>query len=124
MTSFIFTPPSVGDHPQPQDVLDVTVELHEHVTVVALDGPVCAFTADHLDAELDKLEQLGRHRLVIDASNVRPLCADGIEVLLDHEQRCTARGGDLVVRDPRPGARRVLDVLSLQRLVMPVGVTA
>ena len=104
----------------PHDVLSVRTELLDLSTVVELDGPVCAYTAPHLDAELTQLEAAGRHRVVIDASKVRTLCTDGIDVLLDHERRCSDRGGDLVLRDARPSARRVLDILSLQRLLGPV----
>jgi anti-anti-sigma factor len=107
----------------PHDVLSVRTELIDLSTVVELDGPVCAFTAPHLDAELTQLGAAGRHRVVTDASKVRTLCTDGIDVLLDHERRCIDQGGDLVVRDARPSARRVLDILSLQRLLGPVVAT-
>lgn len=108
----------------PHDVLSVRTELLERSTVVELDGPVCAYTAPHLDAELTQLGADGHHRVVIDASKVRTLCTHGIDVLLDHERRCIDKGGDLVVRDARPSARRVLDVLSLQRLLGPVVATS
>lgn len=111
-----------ADRPQPGDVLSVTLEMHDAVTVVRLDGPVCAYTAGHLDTQLRELQHAGRHHLEIDASEVRPLCSAGVEVLLAHERRCTERGGDMVIRDPRPGVQRVLDVLSLQRLLGPVAI--
>lgn len=107
----------------PHDVLSVRMELLDRSTIVELDGPVCAYTASHLDAELTQLEATGRHRVVIDASKVRTLCTDGVDVLLDHERRFVDQGGDLVLRDARPSARRVLDVLSLQRLLGPVVAT-
>ena len=109
--------------PEPRDVLSVRATVDHDVAVVELDGPVCAYTAGHLDAELTKLAAAGQHHVVIDARNVRPLCLDGIDVLLAHEQRCAAEGGDLVVRDLRPAARRVLDVLSLQHLAAPFAVS-
>jgi anti-anti-sigma factor len=118
------TDPLASIRPEPHDVLSVRATVDDQVTVVQLDGPVCAYTADHLDAELAKLEAAGQHRLVIDARNVRPLCLDGIDVLVAHEQRCTAEGGNLVVRHLRPAAQRVLDVLSLQHLAAPLAVTA
>ena len=118
MTSWIFSPTTDDAvRPLPHDVLSVTFERHDVHTVVRLEGPVCAYTAPHLDSELRKLEDAGRTRLVIDASGVGARCADGVDVLVDHEQRCLDRGGDLVLRDLRPGARRVLDILSLDRMV-------
>lgn len=118
MTAWIFPPSTDDDRPQPHDVLSVSVEMHDAHTVVHLDGPVCAYTAPHLDTELRLLEDTGRTRLVIDAGGVGALCTAGVDVLLAHEQRCAERGGDLVIRDLRAGARRVLDVLSLDRLAV------
>ena len=117
MTSWIFATTAEGDRPRPQDVLSVTFEMHDAHTVVGLDGPLCAYTAELLDTELRTLEDAGRHRLVIDASKIEALCLDGVDVLLAHQVRCVAHGGDLVLRDPRPGALRVLEVLSLEHLV-------
>lgn len=119
MTAWIF-PPRTDDRPLPHDVLSVSVEMHGPQSVVHLDGPLCAYTAPHLDAELRKLEDAGRTRLVIDASGVGVLCSDGVDVLVDHEQRCADLGGELFIRGLRAGARRVLDVLSLDRLVASV----
>lgn len=116
--------PTAPDRPAPRDVLTVRSTTEDHVAMVELDGPVCAFTADHLDAELSRLQASGTHRLVIDARNVRPLCLDGIDVLVAHEERCAARGGGLVLRHLRPGAQRVLDVLQLQRLMAPLAAGA
>ena len=119
MTSWIFDPSPRGDRPLPQDVLSVTFELRGAHTVVELEGPLCAYTASHLDSSLRELQDAGRHRLVVDVSRVEALCIDGVEVLLAHEARCVEQGGDLVLRDPRPGARRVLEVLDLLHLVAP-----
>lgn len=121
MTSWIFSPrpDPDDDRRRPFDVLSVTLEMQDELTVVRLDGPVCAFTAPYLDDQLRQVEQAGRHRLVIDIGHVRPLCAAGLEVLVDHADRCTAKGGELAVRDPNPGAARVLSVCELEHLISP-----
>lgn len=124
MTSWIFATTAEGDRPLPQDVLSVTFELHDAHTVVGLEGPLCAYTADLLATELRTLEDAGRHRLVIDASRVEALCLDGVDVLLAHQARCVEHGGDLVIRDPRPGALRVLEVLGLEHLAAEPATTS
>lgn len=120
MTSWIFSPSPDPDLPAPLDVLTVTLEMSEHVTVVQLDGPVCAYTAPYLDAELSHVEETGRNKLVIDASRVRTLSSAGLEVLVDHARRCDERGGDLVIRNPSSLARRVLGICRLERLLAPL----
>jgi anti-sigma B factor antagonist len=120
MTSWIFPRPE-ADHRSPSDALSVTLELHGDVTFVVLDGPVCAFTAPHLATELTRALDAGRNRLVIDTSSVRTMSADGIDVLVHHAERCRAAGGDLVLRNPSPVTRRVLDICGLQRLFAGMG---
>jgi anti-anti-sigma factor len=123
MTSWIFpVPPDdpadgrPSSPPQASEVLAVTFQMHEANTVVILDGPVCAHTAPHLDAELRQIEAVDRHRLVIDARGVPTLSSHGVEVLVDHASRCAAAGGELVVRDPSPITRRVLEICALADL--------
>ncbi|MGK2929281.1 MAG: STAS domain-containing protein [Acidimicrobiales bacterium] len=121
MTSWIF-PASAGDvdgQPVPADFLSITLEMRGASTVVVLDGVVCAYTSPHLDAELHKIEALDRHRLVVDAHSVRTLSSDGLAVLVDHAERCTTAGGELVIREPSPVTRRVLSACDLERLIEP-----
>ena len=121
MTSFIF-PASSGaaeGQPSPADFLSITLEMHDANTVVRLEGVVCAYTAPHLDGELRQIEAVDRHRLIVDARAVRTMSSDGLAVLLDHADRCTREGGELVVRDPSPVTRRVLSVCGLEHLAEP-----
>ena len=124
MTSWIFSPSPDPDRQAPVDVLTVTLEMSDNVTVVQLAGPVCAYTAPYLDAELRQAEDAGRNRLVIDAWGVRTLSSDGLEVLEHHARRCDERGGDLVIRNPSSLARRVLDVCRLDGLLAPLEAVA
>jgi len=118
MTSWIFPAPSTltGTEPSASGVLSITLEMHDANTVLLLDGPVCAYTAPHLDAELRQIEAVDRHRLVVDASRVHTLTSDGLEVLVEHAARCAAAGGELVVRNPSPLTSRVLAVCGLEWL--------
>lgn len=118
MTTWIFPAPSGDiDGQQPaSDVLSITLEMHEANTVLLLDGPVCAYTAPHLDAELHQIEAVDRHRIVIDARRVRTMSSDGLRVLVEHAERCEAAGGELVLRNPSPVTARVLEICGLDGL--------
>jgi anti-anti-sigma factor len=124
MTSWIFSPSPDRDRRAPLDELTVTLEMSDNVTVVQLAGPLCAYTAPYLDAELCQVEDAGRNRLVIDASDVRTLSSDGLDVLEHHARRCDERGGDLVIRNPSSLARRVLAICHLDGLLAPLGAVA
>lgn len=115
MTSWVF-PTSTGLRCA-ADVLSITLEMSDASTVVSLDGPVCAYSAPHLDAELTQIEHVDRHRLIIDASRVRTMTTDGVDVLTEHARRCTDAGGDLVLRNPTRVIRRVLAVLDMSWLL-------
>ena len=97
----------------PGDELSITLEDEGNAHVVVLSGPVCAYTADHLDAELTQFEGTTGHDIVIDASAVHTLSSAGIEVLVAHGDRCRTQGGSLAIRNPSPVIRRVLDVVGL-----------
>lgn len=102
--------------PAPLDVLSVTFELHAGVTFVELAGPVCAYTAPYLDSQLGEVGPAAGHHVVVDASRVRTMSSDGLDVLVDHAARHQAAGGGFVLRDPSPITRRVLSLTDLDRL--------
>ena len=114
----------MGSHvnPAPLDVLSIIFEVQDDATVVRLEGPVCAFTAPHLDTELAKVEASAQHRLVVDTSRVRTLSSDGLSVLVSHAERHESAGGELLIHDPSPITRRVLSLSGLERLSRPAPV--
>lgn len=119
MTSWVFPVSSDDGAPSPADYLSITLEMHDATTIVILEGVVCAYTSPHLDAELRHIEAVDRHRLIVDAQALRTLTSDGLDVLLDHADRCAGAGGELVLREPSPVTRRVLSVCDLEELVEP-----
>ncbi len=117
MMSWIFPLPSADGTPSPADYLSITLQMHGATTIVILDGVVCAYTSPHLDAELRNIEAVDRHRLIIDTSAVRTMSSDGLAVLVEHADRCADAGGELVIREPSPVTRRVLEVCDLELLM-------
>jgi anti-anti-sigma factor len=117
MTTWLFDAPP--DTSGPCDVLDITVRFEGGVTVFVLTGPLCAFTAPSLDEWLRQLGENGRHKVIIDARAIASLSSDGVDVLVEHADRCRRAGGDLQVRAPSTVARRVLDLCDAEHLVEP-----
>lgn len=115
MTTFLFEPGVEGAGAR--DVLDITLRFEGPVTVCALDGPLCAYTAPVLDAWLGQLRANGRHRVVVDARELDSLSSDGVEVIAAHAARLRVAGGHLQVRSPSPVARRVLELCDAVHLV-------
>jgi anti-anti-sigma factor len=117
MTTWLFDAP-----PEPsgaRDVLDITLRFDGDVTVCVLAGPLCAFTAPSLDEWLGQLDENGRHKVIVDARGIAALSSDGVDVLVEHAERCRRAGGGLQVREPSRVARQVLDLCDAEHLVEP-----
>lgn len=114
MTTWIFDPvtdEAVRDH------LEITLRFDGDVTVCALDGPLCAYTAPVLDGWLGQLHENDRHHVIVDVTGVPSVSSDGVDVLAHHAERFRAVGGALQVRAPSVVARRVLDLCDAGELV-------
>jgi anti-sigma B factor antagonist len=90
--------------------MQISIDHHEHVTVVAIAGSIDALTADTLvTALLDELEA-GRIRLVADFTAVEYTSSAGLRVLLTTLKDARQRGGDLRLASIRPNVRQVLEL--------------
>jgi anti-anti-sigma factor len=115
MTTWLFEPAT--DEPSPGEVLDIALRFEGEVTACVLTGRLCAYTAPTLDAWLGQLHEHGRLRVVVDASELRSLSGDGVDVLAEHARRFRAAGGALHVRSPSKAARRVLELCDAEHLL-------
>jgi anti-sigma B factor antagonist len=57
------------------------------------------------------------NRLVVDLADTEFIDSTGLGVLIRALKRLRHRGGDLVLRSPRPNARKVLKITSLDRVI-------
>lgn len=90
--------------------MQISIDHHAHVTVVAIAGSIDALTADALvTALLDELEA-GRIRLVADFAAVEYTSSAGLRVLLTTLKDARQRGGDLRLASIRPNVRQVLEL--------------
>ncbi len=115
MTTWLFEPAVEGA--QATDALEVTLRFEGELTVCVLSGPLRAHTAPVLDGWLGQLRANGRHRVIIDASEVDSLSSDGVEVIRAHAARLRATDGHLQVRSPSEVARQVLELCQAGHLV-------
>ena len=103
--------------PLPVPELRMSVLRTGPSTEVGLHGVIDLHTAPMLDTLVDELVR--RHdpdRLVLDLAEVRLLCAAGISALLRARELTAARSGCLVLRNPSPKARLVLEITGTTNL--------
>jgi anti-sigma B factor antagonist len=81
-----------------------------------LSGDLDASTSARLRAELLQLIEDGCRALVIDMSDLALIDSTGLGVLVGVLKRILQHGGELVLRAPRPAARKVFDITGLNRV--------
>jgi len=101
------------------EVSRVDPELHtlttaiKGATVIRVYGEVGLSTSERLRDAIARC--LGRHRTVIlDLSGVRRMDSTAIDVFIWAQGSLTLDGGDLLLRNPSPSARRVLDAARIK----------
>ncbi len=89
----------------------------QHGSVDVISGDA-ALAADAVEGILELFEQRAEHgqpHVVFDLGQTPYFDSTGLELLLDLRDRCTARGGALVVAAPNALCRDVLHVTRLDR---------
>lgn len=117
MTTWLFEPTEAD--PAPSDVLEVTFRFEGDITVCALAGRLCAYTAPTLDAWLLQLLENDRRTVIVDGSDLASISSDGVDVLSAHAERFRSAGGRILVRSLSTAARRVLEICGSEDLVEP-----
>ncbi len=90
--------------------MQISIEQHEHVSVVAVAGSIDALTADALVTALSDELSSGRILLVADFDGVEYTSSAGLRVLLTTLKDARQRGGDLRLAAIRPNVRQVLEL--------------
>ncbi len=77
-------------------------------TVIRVYGKIGLSTSERLRDAIERY--LGRHRtIILDLSGVRRMDSTGIDVFIWAQGSLTLDGGNLLLRNPSPSARQVLD---------------
>lgn len=98
--------------------LKASVSLGEAGPVITLAGEADVSTLGALSDLLAEQLSDGAVQLVIDASGLRFVDAASVRLLAAAGRALRARGGMLVVLHPQLRVRRVLDILSLNQVVV------
>ena len=86
------------------------------VVVVHLLGELDLSSAGRLRAALHHLYQEGTTSLVLDLSRLAFVDSTGLSEIVAAFKHCRERGGEVVLRAPRPSTTRVLHISGLDRV--------
>jgi anti-sigma B factor antagonist len=103
----------VNDMPGP---LQVRVKHDGTRCVAELEGELDVSTSEALRAELLQLIDDGCRQLVIDMSELLLIDSTGLGVLVGVLKRALQHGGEMVLRAPRPAARKVFNITGLDQV--------
>lgn len=90
--------------------LDIDITTGEADTVIVIRGEL---DADNCAALGEKLPTAPDHGVVVDMSGVQFIDSSGISEVLRLRDRVTSNGGTVVVSDPSPQVRKVLEITGL-----------
>ena len=80
---------------------------------VRLLGELDLGTAPQLRDELDRLAADGAKLVTVDLSDLAFIDSTGLSVLINALKRIREQGGDMALRSPTPGTRKVLEITGL-----------
>jgi len=84
--------------------------------VVEVRGELDVATAPSMQDVLDQLMAEGARRIVLDLAEAPFVDSTGLGALLTAHLRMLAHRGELLLRNPRPAARRLLELTALDRV--------
>ena len=96
--------------------LHVDVTRTDRQIVVTLRGDVDVYSSAQLREELTSLIDDGPDAVVLDLAGLDFLDSTGLGVLVGAQKRLVQRGGELILRAPRPGARKVFEITGLDKV--------
>lgn len=93
--------------------LQVVVSSAESEHEVRLLGELDMATASQLRDELVRLTANGAKLVIIDLADLAFIDSTGLSVLITGLKRLRQQGGDMALRSPTPGTRKVLEITGL-----------
>ncbi len=93
--------------------LRVSVANDGATAIVAVEGDVDIDTGGRLREELLRLLEADVRRVVLDLAHMDFVDSTGLDILVGAQKRLRQRGGEMVLRSPRPAARKVLEITRL-----------
>ncbi len=98
--------------------MDLQLEVNNHagVPVLAVAGEVDVSTAPRLRQELVELAAAGNERVVVDLGQVEFLDSTGLGILVSGLKRFRTLGGDLLLVCTQPRVLKVFEITGLTRV--------
>ncbi len=93
--------------------LQVLVSSNDSQHEVRLLGELDMSTASRLSDELVRLASAGASVVTLDLSDLAFIDSTGLSVLITGLKQLRQQGGDLALRSPTPGTRKVLEITGL-----------
>jgi anti-sigma B factor antagonist len=85
-------------------------------TIVSLAGEIDLTSSRRLREVLLSIANAGEHRVVVDMTNVTFMDSTGLAALVTARKRLTSMDGEIVLRGPSPGVRKLLEITGLLRV--------
>ena len=109
------SPPfSCKDHPS---ALNISARASRDAIVLAFSGDADAAAGPVLAYALTQATAYGHTRIAVDLADLEFIDTYCLSILFETQEMLRDRGGDLVLRSPRPPVRRLLDILERQDLI-------
>lgn len=96
--------------------MDVTVEQHEGICVVAAKGRIDTLTSKTFGERVTALIDAGAHRMVIDLAQIAYISSAGFRALLIAGKKIDGVQGRLVLAGVTGEVRRLFDIAALTEL--------
>ena len=93
--------------------LRVDVTATNGTGVITVAGDIDITSCRKLREELGRLMDDGVKTVVLDLASMEFVDSTGLDVLVGAQKRLRQRGGELVLRSPRPAAQKVLEITRL-----------
>lgn len=95
--------------------MNITEREQNGVSVFVLDGRVDSEGAVDLDLALQTAVTEGKHKMILDMSQVRYINSAGLRTLADILTQNKENGGDLILVDLNPKVQRVFQIIGFDK---------
>ena len=97
--------------------MHITVEPRDDHAVLYLRGEFDTFYCPALMQEVEALVERGTNHLVLDMRLVKFINSTALGAVIKAHKRCRAEGGDLVIAQPSPFVRDVINKVGIDKLI-------
>jgi anti-anti-sigma factor len=97
--------------------MKIDKSLHDDYAVLTLKGEFDTFYCPALMQEVEALVERGTNHLVLDMRLVKFINSTALGAVIKAHKRCRAEGGDLVIAQPSPFVRDVINKVGIDKLI-------